>query len=117
MSISLSQNMFSIGASKLGISLASLASSEMRSDFDSVNIPIAFIDSIFASELIIKASILKAELESNVSRLSESMVAEARRIELIAGSSRLSFLELPQELYRVSGRGIHNPDAYYKMSD
>ncbi len=117
MSILLSQNMFSIGASKLGISLASLASSEMRSDFDSVNISIAFIDSIFASELIIKASILKAELESSVSRLSENIVTEARRIELIAGSSRLSFLELPQELYRVSGREIQNPDAYYKMSD
>ncbi len=109
--------MFSIGVYKLGISVANLASPEIKSDLDSVNIPIAFIDSIFASELIIKASILKAELEGDTYGSGEGIVTEARKVELIAGSSRLSFLELPQELYRVSGRIIQNSDAYYKMID
>ena len=41
---------------------------------------------------------------------------EIRQAELINGSSRLSFLELPQELEKVSGSSIKNSDAYYEMS-
>lgn len=116
MSEFLAQNMFSLGIKKLAKSIASLAMAEAKSDHESAIIPLAFLDSIYSSELIVKASILKAELASNLSELGESSVSEVRQIELISGSSRLSFLELPQELERVSGRSIKNSSAYYRIS-
>jgi len=116
MSDFLAHNMFSLGIIKLATSLANLASAEISSDYESAAIPLAFIDSIYSSELIVRASILKAALASNLSNFGESNVSEIRRIEFISGSSRLSFLELPQELEKVSGRLIQNSEAYYEMS-
>jgi hypothetical protein len=116
MSSFLAQNMFLLGIKKLATSITSLAIAEARSDYESAAIPLAFLDSIYSSELIIRASILKAEITNNLSELGEDRVSEIRQVELIAGSARVSFLELPQELVRVTGKSIQNSDVYYEIS-
>lgn len=63
-----------------------------------------------------RASLLKAELASNLSDFGESSVREMRRIESIAGFSRLSFLELPRRLKRASGSLIEDNEAYCAVS-
>jgi len=116
MSDFLAQSMFSLGIIKLARSITELAIAEANSDYESAVIPLAFLDSIYSSELVVRASILKIELAGNLSTFGESTVSEIRKIELINGSSRLSFLELPKELERVSGRLIANSTAYYEMN-
>lgn len=95
MSDFLAQNMFSLGVKKLAKSIKNLDSSKASSDYETAVIPLAFINSMYSSELIARASILKAELASNLSKSGEGNASGIRQIELITGFSRLSFLELP----------------------
>jgi len=111
----LARNMFFFGIIKIAKSITELAIPESRLTDDSVTIPLAFLDTISASEVIIRACILKIELDKNLTDFGDNTVSEARKNELINGSSRLSFLELPRELERISGKSIANPAAYYEM--
>ena len=116
MSDLLAQNMYSLGIAKLARAIAELAVSEISSTPESIILSLAFLDSIYSSELIVRASILKIELEENLANLGEGAVSEIRQAELINGSSRLSFLKLPEELERISGKSIINSKVYYEMN-
>jgi hypothetical protein len=75
-------NMIAIGLAKLARSVAEVTLENRDSDF---SITLAFLDSMNAAELLIRARILEAEVEKS------KAVSEQRVNELVYGSSRLSF--------------------------
>ena len=76
MSKLLAENMFSLGIIKLASATADLSIAEASSDYESAAIPLGFLDSIYSSELIVRTSIVKAELSANFSSYGRSVVPE-----------------------------------------
>lgn len=100
-------NMITIGLALLARSVAEVTLENRDSDF---SITLAFLDSMSAAELLIRARILEVEVEKN------EAVSELRVNELVYGSSRLSFSRLPQELEKTSGYSLNKLQVYLEMT-
>ena len=94
------QNLITLGMKKLGKAVAEVTLNDENSD---IFIPLAFLDSISAAELLIRGRIL--EVEENIGDL--------RKIELLYGySEKMAFPRLPEMLRKHTGYAIERSDIY-----
>lgn len=107
------QNMTTIGLAKLARAVAEVTLEESHSNFP---VALAFLDSMTAAELLIRARILEVEVQNGMNSLQSEAVSALRLNELVYGSSRLSFIRLPQELEKISGYSLNKPQVYLEMS-
>ena len=102
MNAAAAQNLIFWGMKKLGKAVAEVTLEDCNSE---ILIPLAFLDSIAAAELIIRGRILEVEAETEMEDL--------RAIELIHGySSQIAFPRLPEVLRKSTGYIIKNLDIY-----
>ncbi|AFZ38282.1 hypothetical protein Sta7437_4849 (plasmid) [Stanieria cyanosphaera PCC 7437] len=102
MNAAAAQNLIFFGMKKLGKAVAEVTLEDCNSE---ILIPLAFLDSIAAAELIIRGHILEVEAETEMEDL--------RAIELIHGySSQIAFPRLPEVLRKSTGYIIKNLDIY-----
>lgn len=96
------QNLIALGMKKLGKAVAEVTLDDFNSK---ISIPLAFLDSISAAELLIRGRILEVEERENVDDL--------QKIELLHGySARMAFPRLPEMLRKSTGYTLKNPDVY-----
>ena len=96
------QNLIALGMKKLGKAVAEVTLDEFNSE---IFIPLAFLDSISAAELLIRGRILEVEERENIDDL--------QKIELLHGySARMAFPRLPEMLRKATGYTLKNPDVY-----
>ncbi|MGK7944075.1 MAG: hypothetical protein AB4058_06370 [Microcystaceae cyanobacterium] len=96
------QNLIALGMKKLGKAVAEVTLDDLNSQ---ISIPLAFLDSISAAELLIRGRILEIEERENVEDL--------RKIELLHGySARMAFPRLPEMLQKSIGYTLKKLDVY-----
>jgi|GEM_PF-6256366 len=96
------QNLIALGMKKLGKAVAEVTLNDFNSE---ISIPLAFLDSISAAELLIRGRILEVEQRENADDL--------QKIELLHGYSiRMAFPRLPELLRNSTGYILKNPDVY-----
>jgi hypothetical protein len=116
MSQLLSENMSAIGTMKLARSIADISLRYRENSVSRYVISLAFLDSIYAAELIVRASILKFKTIEKERFSKDAEDLGFRYLELVNSSFDFSFLKLPKELMQVTGKSIKNIQAYYEMS-
>jgi hypothetical protein len=96
------QNLIALGMKKLGKAVAEVTLEDFNSK---IFIPLAFLDSISAAELLIRGRILEVEERENIDDL--------LKIELLHGySARMAFPRLPEMLRESTGYTLQKTDIY-----